>query len=307
MERPYVSVVIPTYRHAWELDQVMYSILVKGKGVSFHEYEVIIINDDPDDVATKSVAERYNRRGGNVRYVEVYDSKQSGITNATRAGNIGARTYARGDLLIMVVDSARIVTPLAVRKTRDEFEKFGPNITTTMHPYHIGRHYTDQSWTKEQCRALMEEIKWKRDPYRLMRVRADTYISKTGNIVESTFQGIMKDHFLSINGWNEGFASWGPYNLDLWRRCTRPEPAGGVQKVGVPGQWGKIGLGLRPINIDGEATFHIKHDTTVGRDAGNLKSDIAKMWKYYETVGECIVVNTDKPSWGMGDSREVEL
>ena len=302
----YISVVIPTYRHAWELDKVMIS-LEKQTGIYHHEYEILIINDDPEDKDTLFVALENYKKFHNVRYVEVYDAEEIGITNAGRCGNVGARSFASGNLLILVVDSGRIPTPGCVRKTRDMFERYGSDITTTVHPYHIGKHYSDKGWTVEECRNLMKTIRWDKDAYHLFSVAAHTRISKTGVITESTFQGITKENFLKIGGWNEEFKTWGSHNLDLWRRCFRSKPIDGIQKIDVPDHWGKVGLGLEVKNIEGEGTFHIHHDITVPRILGNIKKQSAEIWELYKKAEECIVANTDNPNWGKADCKEIDL
>jgi len=301
-----ISVILPTFRHPWELDKVMIS-LEKQTGIYHHEYEIIIINDDPKDLKTRDVAIFNYLKFRNVRYIEVYDADKIGITNAGRCGNIGARSFAKGEILILMVDSGRIPTPGCVRKTRDQFKRFGNKITTTVHPYHIGKHYSDKNWTVKECRDLMKTLNWEQDAYHLFSAAAHTRISKTGVITESTFHGITRENFLKINGWNEEFKTWGSHNLDLWRRCIRPEPIDGIQKKDIPGHWGKIGLGLKGYNIEGEGTFHIHHAITVPRILGNIKKQSGKIWESYAKAGECIVANVDNPNWGKGDCREIDL
>jgi glycosyltransferase involved in cell wall biosynthesis len=304
---PKISIIVPTYRHAKELVDVMFSLEEAQSGVLLNEYEIIIINDDPKDLETKKIAQKYYLSHKNVRYIEIYDAKESGITNAGRCGNIGARSFARGEILILMVDSARIVTPYAIAKTKEAFEKYGKNICTTVLPYHIGKFYKDPNWTPEDCQKLMEDINWKKNPYVLFDYKADTYISKTGILKESTFQGMTKQAFLDIGGWNEIFPSWGVHNLDLWRRCVMPKPLDGIQEVGTPGKWGKVGYGLESILLEGEGTFHIHHDITVPRDHSNFDSDNKLAWGEYEKLGDCIKANITRPNWGKADCKEIDL
>lgn len=306
MERPFISVVIPTHNHGWELDRVMFS-LEKQYGMQWDEYELIIVNSNPEDKETVDVAFKYGQDCGNVRLINVYDPKTEIITNAGYCGNIGARMFARGEVLILVVDSARIPTPMVLRKTRDAFERFGPDIVTTTIPYHIGKHYTDPSFTVEECRKILHKTRWRQDAYHLFEVAAHTNISKSGKFNESTYLGVTKDNFFKIRGWNENFLSWGSHNLDLFRRLTRPEPEGGIQKVDVPGHWGKIGLGLKLIVLEGEADFHIHHSITVKRDHSNIKKDASQAWEEYNRLGECIVANLENPEWGTGECVEVVI
>lgn len=250
----------------------------------------------------------YYRKFKNVRYIEVYDAEKVGIKNSTRCGNIGAKR-AKGDILIVMVDCCRIPTPGSIMKTKIMFEARGLNICTTIPPYHIGTHYSDRNFTPEECRKVMKDLNWREDPYRLFKVAAYTRISKTGIIDESTFMGISKENFIKIRGWNESFKDWDRYNLDLWRRCTRVLPEGGInnQKVNSSGRWGKVGLGLEVVNIDSEGTFHQHHDIFVPRNHSNFKRDNEKVWLQYENLGECVIANIENPNWGEGDIEEIDL
>lgn len=306
MKKDYsISIILPTFRHAHELEKTIYSLEYQHE-MNFDEYEIIIVNDDPKDSDTRALAIDYYRHYENIRYIEVHDAKRIGITNGNRGMNIGARA-AKGPILILMIDSCRIVTPGILRKYRDQFREHGFEICVTSVPFHIGKHYSDKSFTVQDCRELMNKIKWREDPYRLFDVKAHTRISKTGVITESTFQAMSKQNYMAINGMNEIFISWGTNNLDMWRRCTRAKPEGGVQEKGVPGKWGKVGLGLKVINIETEASFHQNHSIYVPRDHGNFNIDNEMVWSEYDRLGECVIANTTRPNWGIGDTKEIDL
>ena len=302
MKVEFISIIIPTFRHGWELSRVLWSLTALQKNISKDEYEIVVVNDEPEDPLVLDAVKSYFLNGYNVRYIRNPISEQHGIKNAGRSGNIGARMYAKGDLLILMVDSARIVTPNAIFRTKSTFSEVGPDVCTTVLPYHIGKYYFDKSWTVKQCRDLMEKIRWWEDPYKLKDHCADTYISKTGRINESTFHGITKENFIKVGGWNEAFIGWGLHNIDLWRRCVYPTPD--VQEEGVAGKWGKIGLGLAPLLLEKEATYHIHHEVTVKRILPNIKKDTAFIWKEYKRLNECIVANIENPDWGLAPGSE---
>ena len=309
MKVKFISIIIPTFKHGNELGKVLYSLTTLQKDISGDEYEIVIVNDEPEDIEVFDVAKAHFDTGYNVRYIRNPVEEQHGIKNAGRSGNIGARMYAKGDLLILMVDSARIVTPRAIARTKSIFDEAGPDICTTVMPYHIGKYYFDKSWTVKQCRDLMEKIKWWEDPYKLKDYCADTYISKTGRVNESTFHGITKKNFIKVGGWNEAFTGWGLHNIDFWRRCVYPQPPeGSTQEENVMGKWGKIGLGLTPLILEGEATYHIHHEVTVPRVLPNIKKDTKFIWEEYRRLKECIVANIEKPNWGLAPkSKEVDL
>lgn len=308
MEKDFISIILPTYRHPWELRQVMFSLEDAQIGVFPEEYEIIIVNDSPKELETRQVAIDFYKVFKNVRYIEVHDAHCAGFTNSVRCGNIGIRSYARNDIIILVVDSSRIFTPRIIQKTKDAFLTKGRDIVTTVYPYQIGREQTDPNWTPEKCRKLMNDIRWKEDPYRLFDVKVDTYISQTGIIKESTFQGMTREAWLEVGGSEESFKTWTIYNIDLWRRCTMPRPKDGIQVVGVPGQWGKVGIGMEVVLLEGEASFHIQHDVFVPRDHSRFMPDLEKVWDIYKERGDCIHANADNPNWGINEcSKEIDL
>ncbi len=302
-----VSIVIPTFRHGWELGEVMFSLEEAQIDIKPEEYEIIICNDDPTDLITRQVAIDNFKKFKNVRYVEIYDADEVGITNGARCANVGVKSYAKGGIIVFVIDSTRIFTPRIIAKTKKAFLAKGRRIITTIYPYHIGHMSNEPGWTPEACRKMMDSIGWKDDPYRLFTIKADTYISKTGVIKESTFQGMAKETFMEVGGSEESFKSWGVHNIDFWRRCTLPYPVDGKQVIDVPGQWSKVGINLEIILLEGEGSFHIHHDITIQRNHGNFQRDLDKVWKIYSDRGDCIYGNIDNPKWGVARSREVNL
>jgi len=305
MKKNFMSVVIPTHNHAWELDVTMYS-LSRQYGIMPDEYEILIVNTNPEDKETYSIAEKYSKKNI-VRLIQVYDERAKTIKNACYGGNLGARSYARGNILMMVVDSARVPTPGVLRKSRDCFERFGDRIVTTTIPYHFYKHSSVPGFTVEECREKFLSTRWKQDMYCLFDYAADTNISSSGIPNESTWLGVTKDNFIRVRGYNEFYKTWSDYNLDLWRRLTRDLPKDGVQAPGyVNDNWGKIGFGLKYYVLEGEADFHLHHSLSdANRDFSVLKRLRKEVWEEYEKIGDCIVANITRSDWGRGDSEEI--
>jgi len=302
----FISVIMPTHNHAWELYFTLFS-LEKQYGIGHNEYEIIIVNTNPDDIDTLDTAKHYHEKFKNIRLIQVYDEKASTIKAACYGGNLGARTYAKGDLLVLVVDSARIPTPGVLIKTRSEFEKWGENIVTTTVPYHFLKHYSTPGFTVEECRKAFLKTRWRQDIYHLFDYAAHTNISKSGIFNESCYLGITKKNFIKVNGYNEIFTEWSDYNLDLWRRLTRNPPKDGIQIPDeVNDHWGKIGLGLEIHALSGEADFHLHHSLS---DAKRIFSRrlIIDSWNEYGEVGDCIKANINRPDWGTGKAEEVKF
>lgn len=303
----FLSIIIPTFNQAWELEKTLYS-LSRQIGMEYKDYEILLMNLNPDDLYTYSVAGSYAAKCKNLRLIQIHDEKVNTIKNSTFGLNLGSRQYAKGEILLLVVDPARIPTPGVVRKTRDCFERFGNEIVTTTIPYHFLKHSNTPGFTVKECREAFMKTRWQKDIYCLMDYAADTNISISGVPNESTWLGVSRDNFLKIGGHNEKiFNIWSEFNLDLWRRLTRSKPKDNLQIVGQANDhWGnKIGLGLSIHILDGEADFHLHHSGTSSRNTGALVRKRIECWKYYEKMKECIIVNLDNPQWGMGKSEEI--
>ena len=275
-----------------------------------YEYEVIVVNTNPEDYLTYEVVSYFNKRCNNVKLIQVYDERAKTIKNATFPINLGARQYAKGELLLIAVDAARIPTSGVLRKTRDQFERWGDNIVTTTMPYHFLKHSSTPGFTVEECREAFLKTRWKKDIYHLFAYKAHTNISKSGVFNESTWLGVTKENFLKAGGHNEtSHHGWSDYNLCLFRRLTRPKPKDGIQIPGSEGNdhWNKIGLGLKIHVLEGEADFHIHHELSdAPRDFNILKQTRIKSWNQFLQQEDCIVANKNLP-WGEGDSEEIIL
>ena len=300
-----ISVIIPTHNHGWEIEKTLYS-LEHQFGVFHEDYEIIVVNTNPKDQLTFDVVKYFATAFKNVRLIQVYDEKKDLIKTACYGGNLGVRQFSKGELLLLCVDSARVPTGMVLNKMRNEFDKWGDNIVTTTTPYHFLKHYSDLSFTVEECREAFLKTRWKQDIKCLFDYAAHTNISKSGRFNESTWLGVTKENFMKVNGYNEIFTDWSDYNLDLWRRFTRPRPEWGRQKVGILGLWGKIGLGLKVCVLEGEADFHLHHSMSdANRNFATLKKLRITSWDEYEMQKDCIRANLFRPDWGEGDCEEI--
>jgi len=306
--RHFMSVVMSTHNQPWEIDKTLYS-LFRQTGMNDNEFEVIVLNTQMEDKETIRIMKKYKAEHENLRFIQVYDEKRNLITNATYGLNLGVRQFANGELLLLVVDPARVPTPGSIRKTRDEFERWGDDIVTTTIPYHFLKHYSDPNFTVEECREAFLKTRWKKNMDCLWDYAAHTNISSSGVPNESTWLGVTRKNFMKVGGHNEIFHTWSDYNLDLWRRLTRPLPKLGKQLVGDYNErWGKIGLGLDVRILQGEADFHLHHSLSdAARDFSMLKQLRIDSWNEYEDNQDCIVANLTRPDWGTGEAYEVSF
>lgn len=305
----FISIVIPTHNQSWELDKTLFSIFNQDmKNYSFDDFEIIIVNTNPDDKETLGVAKKWSREEDVIRLIQVYDERAKTIKNATFAVNLGIRQFSRGALIIAAVDSARILTPGVISKIKSLFKEYnsGEILAVTI-PYHFLKHSSTPGFTVEECRKAFLESGCMNNLYSLFKFKADTNISSSGVHNEATWMGLTKNDFLKVGGHNETvYTEWSDYNLDLFRRLTRNPPKDGIQIVGnVNSHWGKIGIGLKVKVIEGEGDFHLHHSLSDSkRDFSVLKEFRKKVWNHYAEVGECIRANTTNSFWGMSSEAE---
>ena len=306
MNKKYISVIIPVHNQSWELEKTLYSVS-RQKGIGFNEFEVIVMNTNPENKETLEVVSYFAELCKNVRLIQVSGEKAQTIKNSTFPLNLGARKYAKGKLLLLAVDAARVITNMVLRKTRNEFEKWGDDIVTTTIPYHFFKHSSVPGFTVEECREAFLKTRWKKDIRCLLDYKADTNISKSGVPNESTWLGIIRENFLKVGGHNEFFTEWSSYNLDLWRRLTRAKPKDGVQIPGkVNDHWGKIGLGLEVKILEDEFDIHLHHSLSdAKRDFNVLKKLAREVWEEYAKIGDCICSNLTRLDWGTGEAEEI--
>jgi hypothetical protein len=301
---PFISVIVPTHNMKWELHKTLFS-LSRQIGIESREFEILIMNTNPNDIDSLRMIENASLEMGNIRLINIHDSKTHTITNATYPLNVGVRQYAKGPVLLLSVDSARVPTPGVVRKTRDEFDRWGDDIVTTTIPYHFLKHYSDPTITREEVRDAFLNSRWNHDLYSMFHHAAHTNISRSGKPNESTWLGVTRKNFLEVGGHNEIFTTWSDYNLDLWRRLTRSPPKNGIQIPKQDYHWGKVGLGLEVHILEGEGDFHLHHSLSdAQRSFKRLKELRIESWDEYEEIGNCITANLTRPDWGTSDRAE---
>ena len=66
---PEISVIIPTFKHGYELEKVLYSLTALQKDISADKYEIVVVNDEPEDMKVFEAAKDWFNSGYNVRYI----------------------------------------------------------------------------------------------------------------------------------------------------------------------------------------------------------------------------------------------
>jgi glycosyltransferase involved in cell wall biosynthesis len=203
------------------------------RGVSGDEYEVIVVdNGSPTPLGEAAV----RRWGPQFRYLYVRDASPSPAS----AINLGVAA-SRGKHVCIMIDGARMVTPGLVANTLLAFRAY-PDATVATLGWHLGPESQVRSvqkgYTKETEDALLRQIGWPADGYRLFEIGCLGGSSVDGcfrPLSESNTVALSRAAFDELCGYDTRFdlPGGGMVNLDFYKRaCERP----GSELVILPGE-----------------------------------------------------------------------
>jgi glycosyltransferase involved in cell wall biosynthesis len=221
MSRPLVSIIVIIFDMPRQALNTLRSLtLPYQQGVDEPLFEIVVVENrsprivDPAAVATLPP---------NVRY---FLRDEAGSSPAA-AINFGIE-QARGEMLCLMIDGARMVTPgiiqcgaMACRVT--------PDALVIVPGYHLGKHQQHLSrevgYTEETEQALLAGIAWPVDGYRLFEIACYSESNRHGifhPFTETNCLFVSRRHLERIGGADERFqlAGGGALNLYLYRRLA---------------------------------------------------------------------------------------
>lgn len=238
---PKLSVILIGYNMARELPRTIRSLSpLMQRGIDPQDYEVILI----DNGSTQVFDEAELRR---LLPGLVLHRFQNATASPAPAINFGL-TLARGDLVGVCIDGARMASPGLLAKALAASRLHERPVIGTV-AFHLGPKVQMESIThgynKEVEDRLLASSGWEFDGYRLFTISAFAGSSAGGWFklpAESNALFLRAEHWRALGGWDEGFVTpgGGLVNLDTWSRaCADPK--------------GEL------IMLLGEATFHQIH------------------------------------------------
>jgi len=238
---PKLSVIVIGYNMARELPRTIRSLSpAMQRGIDPQDYEIILI----DNGSKQTFDEAELRR---VLPGLVVHRFQNATVSPVPAINFGL-TLARGDLVGVCIDGARIASPGLLAKALAASRLHERPVIGTI-AFHLGPEQQMESVKHGYNQAVEDELLarsgWETDGYRLFTISTFAGSSAGGWFdlpAESNAFFLRAEHWRALGGWDEGFVApgGGLVNLDTWKRVCA-DPAGQL------------------IMLLGEATFHQVH------------------------------------------------
>jgi glycosyltransferase involved in cell wall biosynthesis len=235
-----LSIVVIVYNMAREAPRTLLSLSAAyQRGVRAEDYEVIVVDNGSKPAFDARLLEGL---AGNFRLIRVDDAKVSPVAAINRG--IAA---ARGDLVGVMIDGARIASPGIVSRAL-EADKLGERTLTLTLGFHLGPDLQVRSvaagYDQKVEDRLLEEARWTEDGYRLFGISVFAASSRKGwfkPLNESNALFMPKALWQELGGFDERFQSPGGgfANLDMLARA--------VQAAGTI------------VTLLGEGTFHQVH------------------------------------------------
>lgn len=214
-----ISVIVIIHNMPRQAENTLFSLSTNyQKNVTADDYEVIIIENSSDNILGESKA---TQGRPNFRY---FLNNEPGCSPA-RAINIGL-SKAKRNYIGLIIDGARILTPRVIEYAMLAFE-MESSALVAVPGYHIGeeeqKNHAQTGHNEEKEIALLDEIAWKDNGYRLFSIscfgpsntRGYLQPMKECNAVFSSAES-----FQEIGGADERFnlPGGGSLNLDIYRK-----------------------------------------------------------------------------------------
>ena len=265
--RPELSVIVVVHNMAREAPRTLYSLSAAyQRNIAAEDYEIIVVDNGstpPFDAGTLA------NLTGNFRLLRLDPAPPS----PARAINRGLAA-ARGNIIGVMIDGARIATPGLLHFARRGAELYPRSVVVTL-GWYLGRDL--QRWSMEagydQLREneMLASIEWPKDGYRLFEIGAFDECSVDGwfsQIEESNALFLSRKSWDVLGGVDERFdAPGGGYvNLDTLARA-----------IELPSS--------ELVILLGEATFHQIHGgIATNQNYRSLAHSLSKWEEQYQAI-----------------------
>jgi hypothetical protein len=249
--KPEISLIVVAYNIDREISRTLLSLSASyQRSISADDYEIIVIDNGSNPPLPQSLI---SGLAGNFRLIRI----DPALPSPAQAMNLGM-AEARGQIIGIMIDGARIVTPGFLHFARHGANLYENAIVATL-GWYLGRDFQrramNSGYDKARENALLKSINWPEDGYRLFEIGALDESCIDGwfyPLQESNALFMRRPMWNLIGEFDERFNAPGGgfLNLDIYRRA-----------VEVPG--------AEVVILLGEGTFHQFH----GGVATNITND----------------------------------
>jgi len=241
MSAPKLSVIVISYNMKRELPRTIRSLsAAMQRDISAEEYEIIIVDNGSSEPFDHDLC---RQMGENISIHSIANATPSPVP----AINHGL-TLARGDLVGVLIDGARMASPRLLATALEASRLHRRPVIGTL-AFHLGPDVQMRSvangYGRDVENRLLSSVDWEADGYRLFAISVFAGSSADGWLTipaETNALFLTREHWQLLGGYDPAFVTpgGGLVNLDTWSRACA-DPAG------------------RVILLLGEATFHQVH------------------------------------------------
>jgi glycosyltransferase involved in cell wall biosynthesis len=267
MSIPILSVIVVAYNMQREIPRTLYTFSSQYQlNVASSEYEVIVIDNGSKEHLSEDLVKSF---GQNFHLI-----RRNASLSPAQAINAGVE-IAKGNLIMICIDGARMLTPNVVLYTLAAFKAFENPIVATI-AYHLGPKLQNISMTEGYDRdtedKLLGSIDWKVNGYSLLSISSFAGSSISGWFLplgESNCLTTSKSQYKELKGFDEKFISpgGGMVNLDFYKRaCEATTPLVVLLGEGTFHQFhGGVATNV-PLNQHPGPIFHEEYRQLRGQD-----------------------------------------
>lgn len=225
-----ISVVVNFYNNQREAPKTLHTLSAAYQ--DYEDYEVIVIDNGSSEPLDEDMVRSFGPQF-EYRYIDNASVSPVAVIN-------DAVRDAKGEIALVMIDGAHMISPGVFRNTERAFRLFAkPFVAVT--PFHIGPYMQNDAhlnfYDQKAEDELLATIDWKGNGYRLFNVSAecaDMSRGWFGCLFESGCFGIRRNDYLLMGGMDERFQSpgGGMVSLEFFHRAVRDMTRDYVMLIG---------------------------------------------------------------------------